>query len=272
MPTYWYSKSACKKLPEATDKEKQFKDLCFNIVAENKPYFMKYVYGDLKASWNKYIKDTNSKCIREFKMPINELLNKENKTIKEKEFLQYYKNLKPAGDNPCIINRISWVFEQKFGDFLNDNPSDVEYDFSILKSGVEYSKKDYSEIKKIKMEYDDAVQYYKKTVKNTNIDKDEAQISKQTMVFYFKSRCDQVCSNEKELCDILIDLCYSSNKSKQFVWDICGETIIENLLEKNKYTINYPILVESNGEFEFGGEQFKINAKVLKGDEELLLY
>ena len=271
MPEYWYSKSACKKLPESTEKEKRFKELCFNIVAENKPYFMKYVYGDLKASWNKYIKDTNSKCIREFKMTIEELLKKENKTIKEKEFLQYYENLKPAGDNPCIINRISWIFEKQFSDFLSNNPSDSDYDFSILKSGVEYSKKDYSEIKKIKMEYDDAVQNYKKAVKNTNIDKEEAQTSKQTMVFYFKSKCEQVCSNEKELCDILIDLCYSSNKSKQFVWDICGETIVNNLLEKNDYTIYYPVLVDFDEDFEFSGEKFRMDTKVLKEDEELSL-
>lgn len=86
MPKYWYDKSACNKLPDDTDKKKHFKELCLNIVAENKPYFMKYVYPDLLAKWNKYIRNTGSKCIREFKMTMTELLSKPNKTITEKDF------------------------------------------------------------------------------------------------------------------------------------------------------------------------------------------
>lgn len=77
---------------------------------------------------------------------------------------------------------------------------------------------------------------------------------------------------KKMLCDIIIDLCYSSSKSKQFAWDICGEVIIENLLEKNNHMMNYPVLVKSNGEFEFGGEQFIMCQKKIKEEEELLLF
>ena len=114
MPKYWYDKSSCNKLPSDTDEQKHFKELCLKIVAENKPYFMKYVYPDLMAKYNKYLKDTNSKCIREFKMSMIDLINKPNKTIPEKDFIEYYKKLMPVGDNPCTINRIAWLFENTF--------------------------------------------------------------------------------------------------------------------------------------------------------------
>ena len=85
----------------------------------------------------------------------------------------------------------------------------------------------------------------------------------------FISACEAICPNEKELCDIVIDLCYSSEKSKQFAWDICGKTIINNLLEKNNYMIHYPVLADGEGEFEFGGEQFVMCKKTMKGDSNI---
>lgn len=270
MPKYWYDKAACNKLPENTAEEKSFKDLCLRIAAENKPYFMKYVYPDLLAKYNKYLKDTNSKCIREFKMTIIDLMKKPNKTIPEKDFLEYYKKLMPVGDAPCTVNRICWLFEDTFKSFLSEHFKHKEFDYSILKSGVEYSKNDYRKIEKLKSEYDDSVKYYQQLANKQRLDKDEVTINRNMMLLKFKSKCEEICPNDKELCDIVIDLCYSSTKSKQFAWDICGDTIIENLLEQNNNTISYPVLATKNGEFEFGGEQFVIQQKIYKEDDELL--
>lgn len=270
MPEYWYNKAACNKLPENTDIQKHFKELCLRIVAENKPYFMKYVYPDLMGKYNKYIKDTNSKCIREFKMSLADLKDKPNKTIPEKTFLNYYERLMPVGENECTINRISWLFENSFNSYLSDYKKNKIFDYSILKYGVEYSKKDYKKIMDIKSEYEENVKYYQKLVNKQRLDKEEVSANRYMMLLKFREKCEKVCSNEKELCDIVIDLCYSTSKSKQFAWDICGEAIIENLLKKNNYLINYPAIVECGGDFEFGGEQFIMCKKKLEEVEELL--
>lgn len=270
MPKYWYDKSSCNKLPSDTDEQKHFKELCLRIVAENKPYFMKYVYPDLMAKYNKYLKDTNSKCIREFKMSMVDLMNKPNKTIPERDFIEYYKKLMPVGDNPCTINRIAWLFEETFKSYVSEFSKTREFDYSILKSGVEYSKNDYQKIAKLKAEYDDSVKYYQQLANKQRLDKDEVAVNRNMMLMKFKSKCEEICPNEKELCDIIVDLCYSSSKSKQFTWDICGEVIIENLLDKNDHMINYPVLVKSNGDFEFGGEQFIMcHKKYEEEDDEL---
>ena len=269
MPKYWYDKSSCNKLPSETDEQKHFKELCLRIVAENKPYFMKYVYPDLMAKYNKYLKDTNSKCIREFKMSMIDLIKKQNKTIPEKNFIDYYNKLMPVGDNPCIINRIAWLFEETFKSYVSEFSKTREFDYSILKSGVEYSKNDYQKIAKLKAEYDDSVKYYQQLANKQRLDKDEVAVNRNMMLMKFKSKCEEICPNEKELCDIIVDLCYSSSKSKQFAWDICGEVIIDNLLDKNEHMINYPVLVKSDGDFEFDGEQFVMCHKKYEEDEEL---
>ena len=252
--------------------EKKFKELCLKIVAEKKPYFMKYVYPDLMTQYNKYVKDTNSKCIREFKMSIFNLMEKSNKTTPEQEFLDDYKKFMPVGNNPCTINRIAWLFEYSFQSYLKEKINRKEFDYSILKSGTAYSKNDFSKISKLKSEYDESVKIYQQLVHKQRIDKDEVNVSRYMMLLTFKAKCEEICPNEKQLCDIMLDLCYSSSKSKQFVWDICGEMIIKNLLEKNNYTITYPVLVKSQGEFEFGGEQFIMCHKKLKEDEKLLSF
>ena len=72
------------------------------------------------TKYNKYIKDTNSKCIREFKMSMFDLIEKPNKTIREREFIEYFKELMPVGNNPCTINRISWLFEDTFKSYIDE--------------------------------------------------------------------------------------------------------------------------------------------------------
>ncbi len=256
MPKYWYDKSACAQLPDTTEEQRHFKELCLNIAAEKKPYFMKYVYPDLRAKYRKYRKDINSKCIREFKMPLEHLLQKPDPSVSEKEFIDYYKKLMPVGDQPCIINRIAWLFETTFQSYHGTIANAKPFDYSILKSGAAYSKSDYQKIAKIKSEYEDAVKYYQQLANKQRLEKDEIRTNRAVLLSLFQEKCAKICPNEKELCDIILDLCYTSNQSKQFAWDICGETIIENLLEKNNNTINYPVPVDCDGEFEFGGELF----------------
>lgn len=269
MPQYWYDKSACNKLPQDTDEQKHFKNLCLNIVADNKPYFMKYVYPDLRANYNKYVKDTNSKCIREFKMSLSDLLMKPNKTIPEKEFIEYYRKLMPVGINPCTINRIAWLFEDTFKSYLCSYIKSKDFDYSILKSGTEYSKNDFLKISNIKSDYEESVKHYQHLANKQRLDREEVNINRDIMLLKYKSKCYEVCSNAKELCDIILDLSYSSTKSKQFAWDICGDVIIENLLEKNSYIVNYPVLVNDGGDFEFAGEQFIMYQKTIKDGEEI---
>lgn len=269
MPEYWYRIQACQKLPEYTDEQKHFKELCLRIVAESKPYFMKYVYPDLLSDWKNYVKTANSKCIREFQMPLEELRKKSDKTPSENEFLLYYERLKPVGESPCVVNRIAWLFEQTFCNFFSQKAHKGRFDYQILKSGTAYSQRDYSKIKKVKDEYDERIQAFQQLSHSQRLDKEEAALNKSIMMMQFRSQCEQICPNEKMLCDIVLDLCYPFEKSKQFAWDICGETILENLLEQNNRTIHYPVLTADQGTFEFGGEQFYMHQKILKEDTSL---
>ena len=229
---------------------------------------MRYVYPDLMDKYNKYIKNTDAKCQREFKLTISDLMRKPNKTEQEQKFLHYYFDLMPVGNNACLVNRIAWLFEDIFKGFLGETFKEKEFDYSILKFGTEYSNKDYISIAKLKLQYDDVIKHYQERSRKERLDKEDVQLERIVKLENFKKECLQICPNEKELCDILIDLCYSTSKSKQFVWDICGDIIIEHLLEVNGNKIYYPEKVDGNGEFEFAGEQFVLKQKTVTFETE----
>ncbi|GLB24865.1 hypothetical protein LXJ15735_11060 [Lacrimispora xylanolytica] len=268
MPKHWYDKSACRALPENSEEEKAYKKICLEICASKKPYFMRYIYPELMADHKKYINDSNKKCIRMFQMPLEELKQNPAKTKEALEFLKYHQEGLPVGNEPCTVNRICWLFEQEFQDVLQKQRTSSAFDYSILKSGAPYSKRDYKKIEKIKGEYDLDVKHYQQQAKTQRLDKDEVSMNRTLLIQKFKAACEAICPNEKELCDILLDMCYTTNKSKQFVWDICGETMINNLLKKNDYVVNYPVLTEGHGEFEYAGESFIMNQRKQREDEE----
>lgn len=258
MPKYWYSLRDVKST-EGIDRE-------FNetIVAAYKPYFMIYVYPHLKQKHNQYVKNSKKKIIRSFRKQkiknIDSLLQYQNKTKEMQDFLHFFGLKKKVSSNPCVVNRICGVFENKYPNYSFIKETKEQFDYTILKCGVEYLKQDYIKISQLFQEYKyerdayhEQAEYY--------IDED-SQESQKDFISRYKMRCYQICSNEQELCDIILDLCYCAETSKQFAWDIVGDTIIENLLKKSKYIINYPKL--GGDEFEFAGKHFMMGKLCLE--------
>ena len=77
------------------------------------------------------------------------------------------------------------------------------------------------------------MQQFKSRSANTYIREEDAARTREFLLDQFRRESAALCPNEAELCDILIDLCYCDNRSKQFVWDLCGHVILRNLLQKN---------------------------------------
>jgi len=171
----------------------------------------------------------------------------------------------PVGMNDCTMNKICWNVEKKFDNYVSTLISNNDFDYRILKSNVDYSQKNYNNIESIYKCYIEAQKSYYVKAKQQRIEKEDRNIKYQLFKEQFKQECSNVCSNEKELCDILLDMCYSNNKSKQFVWDICGNVIIDNLLEKNNNQITY-LVQDSDGDVEYCGNKFKKIIKTIVED------
>jgi hypothetical protein len=268
-PKSWFDNKINKVKPEYSDDLKKEKEFYKSIVADKKPYFMKYIYPQTMKQYNTYIENSNQKCLCEFKITIDELISKSDKNESETAFLSYYYKRFPVGNHACVANRICWAFEKEFDGILNNlnNKQDEEFYYSILKSDELYSPDTYKNINKIYQDYVDKVQKFQQTIKTERIKDEDIAEQRKSFVDVFIQECSIACPDEKQLANIVIDLCYTTNRSKQFAWDICGTVFIRTLLNKNGNIINFPEL-DDNGDILFNGLKFKMKSKQIGGFDE----
>ena len=263
MPRTWYDWHAVNQIEDEQDRE-----FYKRIVADRKPAFMRYIYPDLMKQYNTYMSNINKNSLREFQLTYDELSSIPYKdlTDRQKEFLEYCRRCMPVGTGRCVMNIICEKIENEFDGFVGKSSKNSAFDYSIMKSGAEYTQYQYYKIKQLCDEYNRKLQSYLVFSSYERPDADESIAVMNIMRQAFLRECESVCSNSEQLCDIILDLCYKQTKTKKFAWSICGDQIILNLLKKNGGRISYPVL-SSDGDIEFGGERYQMESKEINIDE-----
>ena len=239
------------------------KQINANIAAEIKPWFFIYRYSSLKSELDKYIKSVKSNCKIRFGKSLDDLYASEKKTEEEEVFIRNYEKYMPVSRAPGTINRICFKIEDKFR--TTDVLPNVEFDYSILKSDAAYTSEEYEAVKQLYDEYNRSMQLFLKQKHKNELGDDEVGFDIVQLKDVFMGECDKVCPNTEALTNILIDLCYTSNKNKTFAWDVAGEQIFNNVLKNNGYKIQYPVKNE-NGEIAFCGDTFSLHTQWIGGD------
>lgn len=245
---------------EATVREKQ---ICENIAAEIRPWFFIYRYSRLKSEFDKYEKFVRSNCKIRFGKTLDELYISENKSEEEAAFLYNYEKYMPVSRAPGTMNRICWRIEDEFEE--TDVIPDAKFDCSILKSDLEYTPAEYDGIKRLYDEYNKNMQLFLRGAKKNDSLKEERDMFVSQLVSDFSDACAVICPNSEVLANILVDVCYTSNKNKSFAWDIAGEQIFHNVLKNNNGIIRYPVKDE-NGDIDFCGKKFSVHTQQIGGD------
>lgn len=250
MPKEWYVYGANRVKDDDEPETIEHKHLNQRICAYKKPYFFGYNYPSLKVEYDQQIKEINSKLISMFGKTLSEMQESDNLTQEELEILDSYVRKLCLDLSPSTMNRICWAIEDSFDQ--HDYFKDVEFDFQIYKSGVSYTIKEYEAVKQQCIRYLGLISNLNKQNALANgvdvYDKDQLLLS-------LEKECFQICSSEKKMCDILIDLCYGDGFNKGIVWNLCGDVIISNLLKRYGYTLTYPACT-NNGKFVCCGKAF----------------
>lgn len=262
MPDKWYSWIANKisKGKDSAEKKQHWENR--KIVADKKPYFMQYIYPAERKRLLDYMKSNDQKCVMNFRISLNDLLQKHDRTEEEENFVRYYYERFPLGLAPCTINKICWKIENMFD--VKDKIDDAPFDYSILKSDAEYPAWMFQKIKCLYKEYTKEVSDFMTFTQQERIKDSERIMHHMLLRNAFWKKCESICPDEDVLCNIVLDICYpQSGKSKQFAWDMCGDVIIKNLLKRNNYIVHYPTLDE-NGDIYFKGERFRMETAEIK--------
>lgn len=250
MPRLWYDRHAANK----SEGDAKFQR---NIVADKKPYFMRYIYPMLSKQYNTYIKNTDKNALREFQMTVSELkaIPKDERTERQEEFIKYYDFRMPVGINPCVMNKICWRFEDEFDGYIGKHNSAIKFDYSIMRSEDEYTTKQFNSIKRLYDDYNKRLASYAIFADYERIDDCDSFIALSVMNDEFRKECYKICPNNSTLCNIILDICYTRSSTKRFAWSMCGSEIIHNLLKQNDNQISYPTL-DSDGDIEFCENKF----------------
>ena len=259
MPKEWHDRHSANKIED--EKQREFYRL---IVADKKPYFMRYIYPALMKQYNTYIKNTDRNALREFQMTIPELrkLPWDELTDRQKDFLRYFDYRMPVGVGDCVMNKICRRFEAEFDGYIGKHNSSVKFDYKIMRNNSEYSTSQYNAIKKLYDDFNKRLRNYAVFADYERVDECDSMAEMSIMNDEFRRECSIACQNRDVLCNIVLDLCYTRSSTKKFAWSMCGHDIIHNLLSKNNNTISFPV-IDASGDIKYGGETFAVKSKMI---------
>ena len=256
VPKEWYDWKANKILPDDDEETIKMKEFNQRILANKKPYFMVFNYDKLKREYNQYAKANEVVCNVKFNMSIEELRDKKDKTPIQQENYNIFALQCPVNVSPSVINKIAWHIEKHFAQV---NLFKIEeFDTNKLKdSTVEYSTRMYNKVAELREEYNNSLQTVIKKDKRQYIDKETQAIINKILFDNFKEQVIEVCNTVEVACNVLVDLCYRDSKSKDLLWELCGEQLIKNLIKNGFNKIHFPIH-DDNGDITFKGMKFKM--------------
>lgn len=253
MPKRWYNEKAAAKSGNPID---------LNICASKKPYFMIYRYPEQRARYLAFHEAAQDQCMLLFGVHVENLDNLP-RTAEIENFCEWYDRLCPVQKSAGVINRICSVCEKYFSNLRVSADSAQKFDPGLLKSGVTYSSYTKSKVAALYHEY----MWTLKQAGAAKMPEDELTDYKQLLADEFVIACAEVCPDENELCDIIIDICYTRECSKQFAWDMCGEIMVRNVLDKTGGVVRYPRAARQ-GDVVYGGKRFKIEKLELEATED----
>ena len=264
MPREWHDRHAANVI-EDPEKRRLYQ----RTVADKKPYFMRVIYPALMKQYNTYIKNTNKNAMREFGMTVEELraVPETERTDRQRDFLRYFDRSMPVGVSDCVMNRICRRIEAEFDGYLGRHNAAAQFDYTIMKSGAEYSRGQLDAIVKLYENYCQRLRSFAVFTSYERVDEYDSFARMQEMRQEFVAECTKICPDRRALCDIVLDICYRRNGTKRFAWEVCGDEIIENLLDRHGGKMTFPEL-DPDGEITFAGERFTRKTIKIGGENE----
>lgn len=270
MPAYWHDARALHKSDD--DDPAAMEEYEFNkrIIADKKPYFMRYIYPVLNRDYKRFEKAATVQVRLRFKLTMDEFLHRPMDVRSEEEIkmLQDYYTYMPVGIHDCTMNRICRAIEREFSKPV-EIPEDVPtFDYQIMKSADPEPRNNskYYALKKLYEEHRERMKRLTYQKNNRVVSKEMYTDYATSILTYFRRAADKICSSIPQLCDLVLDLCYTKGTSKQFAWDVIADGILANLSEKRNNVITFP-QADPNGDIVYRGERFSMTSMEVDIDE-----
>ena len=216
MPKYWYDYRAC----EGNEYQK-------NICCEKKPYFMIYRYEEERKKYKDFIKQHNMQCVMDFGIDIETLLKTptEQLTQEQLEAIHWFNVFNPVDMGMCTINRICFYIENKIGEYKAEL-KERDFNWEQFKVKRRCTQEHREKLQELMNTFISRIKHC------VNTDTEFTGI-KSFSDEYFQERAREICPNDDERRNIVLDLCYGENhdkSNKEFCWTVIADMILK---EKN---------------------------------------
>ena len=220
MPAYWYNLRAC-------GDNRYWQSIC----AYRKPYFMIYIYEDARRDYKKYKKESNDKCYTLYHCSVQDLYaDSDRLSDEQKEFLFWYERKLPVGMGNCSMNKICRYVERQLDGYKSQLHKDSLFDYNVLKTKRRCTKRHRQELAELEQYYCECLREYKK---QKHYDKGDSNRNRYFLHTKFNQKAKEICPDDEERLNIILDITYSGKGNRQFCWDCIGETIVKRLEEQN---------------------------------------
>lgn len=268
MQKSWYMLKECRQNDEYTDEYNAKMALYERICADKKPYYFGFNYLGLIKEYKETVNLAKTNARQKFRMELEDMISQyENgEVISENHRIfieKFYRNLK-LDNAPSTCNMICWEIENIFDGTKGFYADKVDL-YSILKRDVEYENDLFNKISKYckASEKKKAIKCVIKFLLGQTESEDD--IDYYDIEYNIKNELSEICNDEEQLCDIILDYCYKYNGNKEILWTTCGDTIIKRLMTKNE--LYYP-MCSKDGDFEVQGKKYKMVKYVGEGEND----
>lgn len=256
FPVHW---TKWKRVDESlNDEEKEKLEFSNKIVINKRPLFMRWVYSSYNRKYEVYNKKWDADARMKLDKRLTDILENNDKTTEENDFLLEYFKYHPFIDNSCTMNKVCKFLEKEIK-IINCNLKNLKTNknIKILKNNSIPSDAD--KIKKMENLY--------KKYRGEKLNFREIRNSDGKNLFktidqfnrFIRQEANAISSNSSELANLAVDICYVAHESdnKQFAWFVFGDDIVKNIYENRQEKCYIP-KENLNGNIEFLGNKYSL--------------
>lgn len=248
---------------EDTGLLKHHKLLLNNTLLDKHPYFFIFLYEDTRKLYTQHYKKHNLSCMRKFNTSIDELIAKPEKSVLERQFIHTYNEFMPVIDSDSVMNNLckyidSIHFEvKKRLKADSDNPIHTLY----MNEHSQWLQREYSIVIK---KYEEGIKSTAASAKaglatkTTKLTKNEPNHLLRAKYDWIESNLNSLSVPLDRIVNYLIHYLYveKSKLSKDILWTIYGDVIVQNIKTRANGNVAIPIKTE-NGSIQYLGEHYE---------------
>jgi len=235
------------KIPDSWSRwSKDISEIEKKLVADKRPYFTRYLYDSYDKKYRQHLESYNKYAWSHFHRDMDEIILDNNRNRKEQEFLDRYYKYSFFLFSKSPMNKVCWHMEKELDKIHTDvEHKRISFDYSKLYSTPLFVP-DEANLKKVKFllsKYISAKRAFRKTY-NSVLKRDIgfiiSEIGKDAL---------EIASG-KELGNLGVYMISQSQRADSFVWNVLGDYVIDNVLDRYGRQVEIPIKDEY-GDIEF---------------------